>query len=88
MVALLAVALVIFLAPFLSVRSRRGPFRDFGTGFSLFLAGWMGAELASILSPGGWAEGVEVFHFAVLAAFAAWMNLRWRWALRRAQEAP
>lgn len=61
---------------------------DFGLAFSAFIAGWMVTELLEVLSPVGWAEANGILHFGVLAAFAVWMNARWRWALRRAREAP
>lgn len=84
-VVLLAVALAIFGAHLL--RGRRTPRGgDFGAGFSAFLAAWIGAELAAAFAPVAWAEGVEILHFLILAAFAGWMNVRWVWALRRAQE--
>ncbi|HII40076.1 MAG TPA: hypothetical protein HA326_02545 [Thermoplasmata archaeon] len=87
MLASLGASLVIFLA-----LTARGPAKraagvvDFGTAFSLFLAGWMATELLEALAPAAWSEAVGVLHLAVLATLAAWMNLRWRWSLRRAQE--
>lgn len=85
--ASLGASLAIFLA--LTVRGpakRAAGAVDFGTAFSAFLAGWMATELLESLAPAAWSDAVGVLHFAVLASLAVWMNLRWRWSLRRAQE--
>jgi hypothetical protein len=87
-VLLLATSLIIFLVRLtLTVRRKRRTAVEFGVGFSVFLALWMGSELLSIFTPGAFADTEEIIHFFVMAGFAAWMTLRWRWALRAAQEA-
>lgn len=88
-IASLAATLAIFLLQ-LAGRGRRGRRQtvDFGTAFSAFVAGWMVTELLEALAPSGWTEVNQIAHFAVLALFAAWMNARWRWAIRQAGEAP
>lgn len=68
-------------------RSPRKESVDFGMAFSVFIAGWMVTELLEALAPAGWGDATGILHFSVLAAFAVWMNARWRWALRRAREA-
>ncbi|MCJ2531401.1 MAG: hypothetical protein LN413_03670 [Candidatus Thermoplasmatota archaeon] len=87
-VVLLATSLVVFLVRLtLTVgRGRRTPV-EFGVGFAAFIALWMGSELLSVFIPGAFAEAEAIIHFSVMAGFAVWMNLRWRWALRAAQEA-
>lgn len=69
-------------------RLRRGQGTDFGVAFSVFLSAWIATELISIFAPATWSDADEILHFAVLLAFAAWTNVRWRWALRRGREAP
>jgi len=88
-VASLAASLAIFLAQATGGRTKRKEeAADFGTVFSAFLAGWMATELLEALAPASWSEAVTVLHLAVLASFAVWMNVRWRWSLRRARENP
>ncbi|MFQ5946886.1 MAG: hypothetical protein ACE5NC_11695 [Anaerolineae bacterium] len=88
LVIILFVALALFLGRlFLLVGRRRSTVSDFGIGFSAFLAAWVGSELLGLFIPRAFVETEEIVHFAVMASFAAWMNLRWRWAFRRAQEA-
>ncbi|MEE9593146.1 MAG: hypothetical protein V3W28_06175 [Thermoplasmata archaeon] len=87
-VVLLATSLVIFLARLvLTVGRRRRTTIEFGVGFSIFLVLWMGSELLPFFVPNAVVEVEEIIHFSVMAGFAVWMNLRWRWALRAAQEA-
>lgn len=85
--ALLGAALALFLVR-LAVDLRRGnsPVGDFGVAFSAFLAAWMALEILVTVAPEEWQNTEEVAHFGLLAGFAGWMNLRWRWALRRARE--
>lgn len=86
-VILLATSLVIFLVRLvLTVGRKRRAAIEFGIGFSIFLVLWMGSELLP-LAPRAFPEAEEIIHFSIMAGFAAWMNLRWRWALRAAQEA-
>ncbi|MFQ5909071.1 MAG: hypothetical protein ACE5JE_09680 [Thermoplasmata archaeon] len=59
---------------------------DFGLAFSAFITAWMTTELIAIFAPETWMGADQILHFAVLLGFAAWMNVRWRWALRRALE--
>lgn len=83
---LLGLALGVFLVRLGVDVRRREPVADFGAAFAAFLAAWVGLELVEAFAPVSWAGAEEVAHFGLLAAFAAWMNLRWRWALRQAQE--
>jgi len=86
--ASLAASLTIFLALTAAGRTKRTEgVVDFGAAFSAFLAGWMATELLEALAPASWSDIVSFFHFAVLASFAVWMTVRWRWSLRRAREA-
>lgn len=86
-VVLLATSIVIFLARLvLTVGRRRRATIEFGVGFSIFLVLWMGSEMLSVLAPSAFGEVEEIIHFSVMAGFAVWMNLRWRWALGAAQE--
>lgn len=87
-VVLLAASLAIFLLRLgLTVGRKREMAIEFGTGFSIFLVLWMGSELLPFFLPDALAEAEEILHFAVMAGFAIWVNLRWRWALRAAEEA-
>lgn len=86
-VLLLAASLAIFVLRLaLTVGQKRKMAIEFGTGFSIFLVLWMGSELLPFFLPNALAEVEEILHFAVMAGFAVWMNLRWRWALRAAEE--
>lgn len=85
-VVLLVLALGLFLARSARARPRRGMGMDFGLAFSAFLAAWIATELFATFAPESWPQVDEILHFAVLLAFATWMNVRWRWALRRAEE--
>ncbi len=88
-IASLAATLAIFLLHLAGLgHGRRGQAMDFGAAFSAFVAGWMVTELLETLTPASWTGANEVFHFAVLALFAAWMIVRWQWALRRARVEP
>lgn len=82
----LAVVLAIFLTHLaMPSRRRAETVLDFGTGFSIFIAGWVATELLAIALPidGSWVS--EALHLGVALSFAAWMIIRWRWALRRAR---
>lgn len=83
--AFLALTLGLFIVPGRRVLPRETVAVDFGKAFSVFLAGWISTELFGALAPSEWSWTEEVLHFSVLLLFAAWMNLRWRWALRRAR---
>jgi len=86
-VACLALSLGVFLIRLARrVRGRGAWTADFGLVFSAFVAGWIATELLDIASPQAWGGGDEVLHFALVFLFAIWMNSRWRWALRKAQE--
>ncbi len=87
-VAILAISLGIFAARLLGdLRHGRRLGGDFGVAFSAFLTAWIATELIAIFAPEEWLGADQVLHLTVLVAFAAWVNLRWRWALRRAAEA-
>lgn len=87
-ILILAASFVIFLLGLgLTVGRKLKMATEFGTGFSIFLVLWMGSELLPFFLPETLAEGEEILHFVVMAGFAVWMNLRWRWALRAAEEA-
>ncbi len=82
----LVAALAVFVLR-LTRRPRRRPGAvDFGAGFSAFVAGWIATELLAMFAPADWLGAEEILHFAVLGLFAAWMNVRFRWALRQARE--
>ncbi len=57
---------------------------DFGLPFSLFVAAWIGTEVLTIVGRESLEEAYDVVHLVVLVALALWMNVRWRWALRKA----
>ncbi len=69
-------------------RRKPGRVRDFGTAFSIFIAGWVTAELLALTLPREWSAASDAFHLAVALGFATWINLRWRWALRLARGSP
>ncbi|MFQ5919889.1 MAG: hypothetical protein ACE5I4_07595 [Thermoplasmata archaeon] len=86
-VILLVASIAIFLARLvLTAGGKRRATIEFGVGFTVFLVLWLGSELLSLLAPNVFGEVEEIIHFSVMAGFAVWMNLRWRWALGAAQE--
>ena len=88
-VVLLACVLAVFLywlAP--PRRKREDRVRDFGTAFSVFIAGWVAAEILAIALPSEWSGASDVLHLGVALGFAIWINVRWRWSLRLARVSP
>ncbi len=88
-VVLLACVLAVFLY-WLATPWRKGEDRvlDFGTGFSVFIAGWVASEILTIALPSEWSGAGDAFHLTVALGFAVWITARWRWALRRARVSP
>lgn len=85
----LAAVLAVFLFRLATPRRRReGRVLDFGTVFSVFIAGWVTTELLAIALPEGWSGASEALHLAIALLFATWINIRWRWALRLARVSP
>jgi len=88
-VVLLACVLAVFLYWLATPRRKREDHvLDFGIGFSMFIAGWVAAEILTIAIPSEWSVARDAFHLAVAFGFAVWMNARWRWALRLARVSP
>lgn len=86
-VVFLAISLGIFVFRLAAdVRRGRRLSGDFGLAFSAFVMAWITTELIAIFAPESWMGADQVLHFAVLLALGVWMNVRWRWALRRALE--
>jgi hypothetical protein len=87
------VALACVLAVFVSRlatsgRRKEGRVLDFGTAFSIFIAGWVTAELLALTLPKEWSAASDALHLAVALGFAIWIIVRWRWALRLARGSP
>lgn len=88
-VVLLAGVLAVFVY-WLATPRRKGEdgILDFGAVFSVFIAGWVAAEILTIAIPSEWTGPGDALHLAVAFGFAVWMNARWRWALRLARVRP
>ncbi len=85
----LACVLAVFVSRLaVSRRKKEGRALDFGTVFSVFIAGWVTTELLAIVLPDEWSATRDALHLAVALGFATWMNVRWRWALRLARVSP
>ena len=88
-VVLLACVLAVFLYWLATPRRKREDrVRDFGTAFSVFIAGWVAAEILAIALPSEWSGASDVLHLGVALGFAIWINVRWRWSLRLARVSP
>jgi len=88
-VVLLACVLAVFVYWLATPRRKREDrILDFGTGFSVFIAGWVAAEILTIALPSEWSGASDAFHLTVALGFAVWINARWQWALRRARVSP
>ena len=88
-VVLLACVLAVFLYWLATPRQKREDrVRDFGTAFSVFIAGWVAAEILAIALPSEWSGASDVLHLGVALGFAIWINVRWRWSLRLARVSP
>ena len=88
-VVLLARVLAVFLYWLATPRRKREDrVRDFGTAFSVFIAGWVAAEILAIALPSEWSGASDVLHLGVALGFAIWINVRWRWSLRLARVSP
>ena len=88
-VVLLACVLAVFLYWLATPRRKREDrVRDFGTAFSVFIAGWVAAEILAIALPSEWSGASDVLHLGVALGFAIWINVRWRWSLRLARVGP
>ncbi|OGS50284.1 MAG: hypothetical protein A3K65_05810 [Euryarchaeota archaeon RBG_16_68_12] len=88
-VVLLACVLGVFLYWLATPRRKREDrVRDFGTAFSVFIAGWVAAEILAIALPPEWSGASDVLHLGVALGFAIWINVRWRWSLRLARVSP
>ena len=88
-VVLLACVLGVFLYWLATPRRKREDrVRDFGTAFSVFIAGWVAAEILAIALPSEWSGASDVLHLGVALGFAIWINVRWRWSLRLARVSP
>jgi hypothetical protein len=88
-VVLLACVLAVFLYWLATPRRKREDrVLDFGTGFSVFIAAWVAAEILAIALPSEWSGAGDAFHLGVALGFAVWINVRWRWALRLARVSP
>jgi len=85
----LAGVLAVFVSR-LAMPRRRGEGRvlDFGTAFSVFIAGWVTTELMALTLPKEWSVASDALHLPVALGFAFWINVRWRWALRLARGSP
>jgi len=82
----LACVLAVFVSRLLPSRRRdEGRVLDFGTVFSIFIAGWVATEILALVLPPDWSPARDALHLAVALGFAIWMNVRWRWALRLAR---
>ena len=85
----LACVLAVFVSRLATPRRRKeGRVLDFGTAFSVFIAGWVTSELLAITLPKEWSVASDAFHLALALGFAIWINVRWRWALRLARGSP
>jgi len=85
----LACVLAVFVSRLATSRRRKeGRVLDFGTAFSVFIAGWVTTELLAITLPKEWSGASDALHLAVALGFAIWINVRWRWALRLARGSP
>lgn len=85
----LACVLAVFVARLATPgRRREGRVLDFGTAFSVFIAGWVTTELLALTLPKEWSVATDALHLAVAVGFATWINVRWRWALRLARGSP
>ena len=85
----LACVLGVFVSRLATPRRRKeGRVLDFGTAFSIFIAGWVTTELLAITLPKEWSVASDALHLAVALGFAIWINVRWRWALRLARGSP
>lgn len=85
----LACVLAIFVSRLATPRRRKeGRVLDFGTAFSVFIAGWVTTELLALTLPKEWSAASDAIHLAVAVGFAIWINFRWRWALRLARGSP
>ena len=85
----LACVLAIFVSRLATPRRRReGRVLDFGTVFSIFIAGWVTTELLALTLPKEWTVASDALHLTVALGFAIWINIRWRWALRLARGSP
>jgi len=88
-VVLLACVLGVFLYWLATPRrTREDRVRDFGTAFSVFIAGWVAAEILAIALPSEWSGASDILHLGVALGFAIWINVRWRWSLRLARVSP
>ncbi len=88
-VVLLACVLAVFLYWLATPRRKREDrVLDFGTAFSVFIAGWVAAEILAITLPPEWSRASDVLHLGVAFGFAVWINVRWRWSLRAARVGP
>ena len=85
----LACVLAVFVSRLATPRRmKEGRVLDFGTAFSVFIAGWVTSELLAITLPKEWSGASDALHLAVALGFAIWINVRWRWALRLARGSP
>ena len=85
----LACVLAIFVSRLAAPRRRKeSRVVDFGTAFSVFIAGWVTTELLAITLPKEWSVASDALHLAVALGFAIWINVRWRWALRLVRGSP
>ena len=85
----LACVLAVFVSRLATPRRmKEGRVLDFGTAFSVFIAGWVTTELLAITLPKEWSGASDALHLAVALGFAIWINVRWRWALRLARGSP
>ncbi len=85
----LACVLAVFVSRLATPRRRKeGRVLDFGTAFSVFIAGWVTTELLAITLPEEWSVASDALHLTVALGFAIWINVRWRWALRVARGSP
>ncbi len=88
-VVLLACVLGVFLYSLATPRrKRKDRVVDFGTAFSVFITGWVAAEILAIALPSEWSGASDALHLGVALGFAIWINVRWRWSLRLARVGP
>ncbi len=65
-VVLLACVLAVFLYWLATPRRKREDrVLDFGTGFSVFIAAWVAAEILAIALPSEWSGASDAFHLGV-----------------------